>query len=109
MRVHQAVAVALISSILWLPVATSLAAQPRPDKQAVLAVKGLACPFCVHGLEKQLRRLPGVKNIDVSLGRGRAVITFDGASKVTNQQIARAVRKAGFTPGKIEWRGVSGS
>lgn len=113
MNVHRAVAAALtalILSLLWLPVATSFAdAQPASDKQAVIAVKGLACPFCVHGLKKQLRRLPGVKNIDVSLGRGQAVVTFDGASKVTNQQIARAVRKAGFTPGKIEWRGASGS
>ncbi len=110
MNVHRAVPAALILSLLWLPVATSFAeAQPTSDKQAVIAVKGLACPFCVHGLKKQLRRLPGVKNVDVSLGRGQAVVTFAGGSKVTNQQIARAVRKAGFTPGKIEWHDVSGS
>ncbi len=87
----------------------SLAASPVAGKQAVIAVKGLACPFCVHGLKKQLVRLPGARKVEVSLASSQAVITFDAASKVTDQQIAAAVRKAGFTPGKIEWRSSSGS
>ena len=72
--------------------------------EAVVAVKGLACPFCVYGLEKQLKKLPGAKQVSVDLGKGQAVIVFAEDAKVTDAQIEKAVRRAGFSPGKIEWR-----
>lgn len=73
-------------------------------RQAVIAVKGLACPFCVYGLEKHLRKLPGAKQVHADLGKGEAVVEFATGSKVTDEQIQKAVRDAGFTPGRIEWR-----
>ncbi|HUP46656.1 MAG TPA: heavy-metal-associated domain-containing protein [Thermoanaerobaculia bacterium] len=103
-RLFTAVLIAgLLAVLALLPL--SLAANPGPPtKQAVISVKGLACPFCVHGLKKHLARLEGAKKVEVSLKRGRAVVTFDARSKVTIKQIERAVRKAGFTPGEVRWR-----
>ncbi|MEX1243794.1 MAG: heavy metal-associated domain-containing protein [Thermoanaerobaculia bacterium] len=77
--------------------------------EAIVAVNGLACPFCVYGLEKQLKRLPGAKQVSVDLGKGQAVIGFAGDARVTDAQIEKAVRRAGFSPGKIEWRSGGGS
>jgi copper chaperone CopZ len=105
----KSIAVFTVLALLLAMAPASFAASPAAGKQAVVAVKGLACPFCVHGLKKQLIGLPGARRVDVSLGKSEAVITFDSTSKVTDQQIAAAIRKAGFTPGKIEWRSSSGS
>ncbi len=87
----------------------ALAAKPaEAPRQAVIAVKGLACPFCVYGLQKQLRKLPGAKQVRVELRKGEAVVDFAPGSKVSDQQIQKAVRAAGFTAGKIEWRPAEG-
>jgi copper chaperone CopZ len=39
----------------------------------------------------------------VSLGKGEATVTFSPDSNVTEEQVRKAVRDAGFTPGSIEW------
>ncbi len=115
MKLHRTRGAAWLAMMLTLIVVFATAAptlraeETAASKQAVIAVKGLACPFCVHGLKKHLLRLPGAKQVDVSLGKGEAVVTFEASSRVTEPEIAAAVRKAGFTPGKIEWRTASGS
>jgi len=65
-------------------------------------VDGLACPFCAYGLEKKLKKLPGVSRVDVDLESGRA--SFDVASDTVLMPgpVREAVREAGFTP-----RGIS--
>ncbi len=32
-----------------------------------VSVDGLACPFCAYGVEKKLKRVEGVKSIDVRI------------------------------------------
>jgi hypothetical protein len=36
--------------------------------------------------------------------KGEAIVEFSPEAKVTDEQIQKAVRAAGFTPGKIEWK-----
>lgn len=48
--------------------------------------------------------LPGVKSVQVELAKGEAIVEFAPEAKVTDEQIQKAVRDAGFTPGKIEWK-----
>ena len=69
-----------------------------------MRVDGLACPFCVRGLEKKLGELPGVRNLDVNLQQGRA--TFDVApdSVLMPAPMREAVVDAGFTPREITIR-----
>ena len=63
-------------------------------------VDGLACPFCVYGLEKKLKKLPGVANVQIELNTGWA--SFDVSSGVLlPEPVQDAVRNAGFTPRDI--------
>lgn len=70
----------------------------------MVAVNGMSCPFCAYGVKKHLSALPGVKSVQVELAKGKAIVEFSPEAKVTDEQIQKAVRAAGFTPGKIEWK-----
>lgn len=72
-------------------------------KQAVVTVHGMQCPFCAYGIKKHLAKLPGAKSVEVALAKNQAVVTFAPDAKVTDEQIQKAVRSAGFTAAKIEW------
>ncbi len=95
------------STLFAAPQATTdkQAASPASTgKQAVVEIKGMSCPFCAYGAKKHLMKLPGAKKVDVTLGQDQAIADFAPDSKVTDDQIRKAVHDAGFTPGKIEWR-----
>lgn len=103
----RAAALALATALLILlaGTSTSLASEEKaPAWEAVVQVKGLACPFCVYGLEKRLKKLPGVQKVHVELGKSEADIAFAPGSAVTDAEIQKAVRDAGFTPGAIRWK-----
>lgn len=70
----------------------------------MVTVKGLACPFCVYGLEKHLRKLPGATAARVDLGKGEATVELAADSKVTEEDIRKAIKNAGFTADRIEWQ-----
>ena len=55
-------------------------------------IEGMACPHCKATVEKALRGLDGVENVDVDLAKGTA--TVDGTA--TPEAVAEAVRLAGF-------------
>jgi copper chaperone CopZ len=85
----------------------TMAQTPEGDqKQAAVSVQGMQCPFCAYGIKKHLAKLPGVTRVDVELAKNQAIVTVAPDAKVTDAQIQQAIRKAGFTPGKIEWRSV---
>jgi mercuric ion binding protein len=97
----------LVLSALWLLAVTSGAVAQRPaagGKQAVVTVQGMQCPFCAYGIQKQLKKLQGVTKVDVELAKNQAIVSFAPDAKVTDADIQQAIRKAGFTPGKIEWK-----
>lgn len=73
------------------------------QKQAVVTVQGMQCPFCAYGIKKHLAKLPGAKKVEIELAKNQATVTFAPDAKVSDEQIRRAVRNAGFTPAKIEW------
>lgn len=100
-----ALALAAALAVLLTGTSPSLATDGKaPAREAVVQVKGLACPFCVYGLEKRLKKLPGVQRVGVELGKGEADIAFAPESAVTDAEIQKAVRDAGFTPGAIRWK-----
>jgi mercuric ion binding protein len=86
----------VLISLLWLS-ATAWAS----DQEVVdIDVTGLACPFCVYSLEKNLKKLPEVESAEVNLAdnSARVVIKVDQSADV--EQIKQAIIKAGFTPGE---------
>ncbi len=97
----------LAASVLFLISVISAAfAAPATStgRQAVVEIKGMSCPFCAYGAKKHLLTLPGAQKVEMTLGKDQAIVDFAPDSKVTDDQIRKAVRDAGFTPGKIEWR-----
>jgi copper chaperone CopZ len=78
--------------------------QVKTSKEAVVEANGMSCPFCAYGVKKHLLQLPGAEKVEVDLGKDQAVVDFAPDSKVTDEQIKKAVRDAGFKPGKVEWR-----
>ena len=91
---------ALLLSALLLPAAAS--AQNSSDKPSVtIRVDGLSCPFCAYGLEKKLKKLDGVENLNIKINEGLAILTFASAAKIDTVIIAKKVNEAGFTAGKM--------
>ena len=60
-------------------------------------VDGLACPFCSYGIEKQLKAIPGVSGIRISIKTSTVTVTMKDGTKLTQVQADRAVKAAGFT------------
>lgn len=104
---HRLVISVVMVMALGLVASTFSAAAQAPageQKQAVVTVRGMQCPFCAYGIKKHLAKLPGATKVDVELAKNQAIVTFLPDAKVTDAQIQQAVRNAGFTAGAIEWR-----
>lgn len=74
------------------------------SRQAVITVQGMQCPFCAYGIRKHLAKLQGARKVEVELAKNQAIVTFDPGATAGDEKIRQAIRKAGFTAGKIEWR-----
>ena len=64
-------------------------------KTATLSVEGMTCASCTVTVRTVLKKLDGVKDATVKLDEKRAIVQYDPA-KVTLQQLAEAVTKAGY-------------
>ncbi|MCH7696061.1 MAG: heavy-metal-associated domain-containing protein [Proteobacteria bacterium] len=62
-----------------------------------LGIDGVACPFCVYGIEKQLSKLEGIERISTDIKNGLVLLEMKDGSTLTEQLINEAVNKAGFT------------
>lgn len=63
----------------------------------VLEVNGMSCPFCVYGIEKQLKKINGVEDVSTSLSAGKFWVNATGP-EVLSEEVARLlVEDAGFT------------
>ena len=63
-----------------------------------VGVDGMTCPFCAGAVEKQVSKIPNVKNVDVSLAQAKIVVTFKQGSKADLAAVKKAIKEAGFTP-----------
>lgn len=107
-RMRLASSLALALGVAAAPARSSApaAASPAPQQNAPfdafeVRVNGMACPFCAYGIEKKLRALPGAREVKVDLEAGRA--TFEApAGTVSREQVQKAIKDAGFSPGEIK-------
>ncbi len=63
---------------------------------AELRVNGLACPFCAFGIEKKLRNLQGVEEVEVLLDDGKVRVAFAENNRATVEALREAVSASGF-------------
>jgi len=71
------------------------------DSPYQIRVDGLSCPFCSYGIEKKLRALPGVKQVEVNMESGMVTVHMIPETTVSDEQLKKAVTDAGFTPREI--------
>lgn len=65
--------------------------------QYVMRVDGLACPYCAYSIEKKLKQIDGVENINVDLEKGWVVVEVREGVELTEPQMQQLFRDAGFT------------
>lgn len=75
------------------PAAESGAGPAASRRLVTLEVGGMTCQGCVARIEDHLALVPGVRRVDVSLDRQRAVVLADSA--VADSALTGAVRRAG--------------
>ncbi len=77
------------------------AIQEEQNKQVQVQVDGLSCPFCAYGLEKKLKNIDGVASLKIDIDQGMAILTVSENKSITEEEIRKVVKQAGFTPKKI--------
>ncbi len=71
-------------------------AQTTKTKTVTLAVSGMKCDNCVTKVDKALRGIEGVKDVNVSLKKNSAKVVLASTS-VKPEMLLNAVSEAGFT------------
>jgi copper chaperone len=63
--------------------------------KTTLKVQGMTCNHCVMRVAKALKAVTGVKDAQVDLQKGEAIVTYDEAT-VTSEKLAATVTEAGY-------------
>ena len=71
------------------------------EKQLILRVDGLACPFCAFGLEKKISKMKGFVSYDANLEVGEVYVALKNEPNIDTSFISKAVKESGFTLIKI--------
>lgn len=66
-----------------------------------LRVDGLSCPFCAYGLEKRLKKVDGVRDMEISINTGVVTLKITDGKTPNLSLIREAVKGAGFTTREI--------
>ena len=99
---RQACSRLLAATLLTLFATVTAAASAADENTYHIHVAGLACPFCVYGLERSLGKIEGVESVTVSLKTGLIRIVV-GEHKLLDEVLVReTVKDAGFTVEAIE-------
>ena len=69
--------------------------------QAVVTVEGMSCPFCAFGVEKKLKQVDGTDEVTVNMKDGTATLVAADGKSLDIDQINKAVKASGFTPGLL--------
>lgn len=93
----------MMKRIMALTIALLMVSLPgwaEPQKILEMDVKGMTCPFCAYGIEKNLSKLPGVIKAQVSLDAKKARVVMESEKTPDEAKIREVIVKSGFTPGK---------
>lgn len=65
-------------------------------RSAEVRITGMTCPSCELLLERKLRTIPGVVDVEVSHRKGRATITALAGQLPSAEKVESVIRKAGY-------------
>ena len=69
-------------------------------KKYKITISGMHCASCASNIEKSLKKVPGVKNANVSLMLKKG--TAECEDSVSEDEIKKAVKRAGYEVSNIE-------
>jgi Cu+-exporting ATPase len=72
-----------------------MAAELEHDHLVVIRIEGMHCHKCEQSIQKSLKRLPGVNEVEVDFPTSQASVLFDPKS-VTIADLMQAVDQAGY-------------
>lgn len=83
---------------------TTVSAQETEELSGTvkMEVKGLSCPFCAYGLEKNLKELTGIQKITINVEEAFVTLIIEKGKTVAISDLKKKVKVAGFTPGDIK-------
>ncbi len=73
------------------------------EKRVQLSIGGMHCASCANIIERELKKVPGVKQAHVNIGTEKASIVFESA-QVGVAALKKAVEEAGYTADEIDPR-----
>lgn len=65
------------------------------NKEVIIPIGGMTCASCVKAVERAVKKIDGVENIQVNLATEKASISYE-VGKVKLYEIKSAIEKAGF-------------
>ena len=86
-------------ALLWL---LPLGAFAGDGPVMEIGVTGMVCEFCSAKVEKELKTLPGVKEVEVDLEAKRARIVMADGQQPDEATVRKLISDAGFTPGELK-------
>ncbi len=99
MKNHKIFLISIFLSALTL-LGTVVFASER--QKVTLRVDGLACPFCAYGMEKKLKRIENLEDLDIKINEGLVILYFKEGTKIDQELITQKVKEAGFTPRELK-------
>ena len=82
---------------------TGVVASFAQTKQIQVTVSGLSCPVCSYGLEKKLKQIDGIENLNIDLKTGLVTFNMKEGKTVTEDVINKKVKDAGYTVKEIRY------
>jgi mercuric ion binding protein len=67
------------------------------ETHILLGVDGMSCPFCVYGIEKQLKKIDDVGEVRVDLAQGEIWVETTGTDVLSEEDARLLLENAGFT------------
>jgi len=83
--------------LILLFVSVSSADGQESESVYAVGVDGLACPFCSYGVEKQLQKLDGVKQLETDIKLGQVIIQMQTGKTLERDRVEDAIERAGFS------------
>jgi len=69
-------------------------------KKLKITIEGMHCASCASNIERSLKKVSGIKEVSISLMLKKGTIEADDS--VSEEEIRKAVSKAGYRVSKIE-------
>ncbi len=89
---------------LWAPALDAQhepAAQDDEPRQIQVTILGTTSPFCAYGVQQKLQKLEGVTDLQLVLKTDLATLTLEDDADISNEQLKKTVKDAGFEVAKI--------